>query len=374
MRIGLNAHLLAGNAGYRSAGIHNYIAHLLRHLPSAMPQDWQLAALVGAENTLIFEGIQSRRSRMNTASPMRRIVWEQLAQPFALGGFDAYHALAFVSPLLLFKPSVVTIYDLSFVHYPERLPASRRLYLQTMARFTAQRAKRVIAISEATAQDIHKTWQVDRQKIDVAAPGYNSAEFRPLAQAEITGFRAQKGLPERFWLFIGTLEPRKNLITLLEGYAAMPPEKRLPLIVGGGRGWDYEPIFAAVEKHKLGSLVQFPGFIPAEELAFWYNSAETFIYPSVFEGFGLPVLEAMACGTPVVVSRASSLIEVAEEAGMMVDPYAPENWTQALMRAYDDREWHTNARERGLVEARRYSWENTAQQTAASYRQAFESG
>ncbi len=373
MHIGLNAHLLAGNAGYRSAGIHNYIAHLLRHLPSALPQDWHLTALVGAENTFSFEHVEMRRSRIHTASPMRRILWEQLLQPFAMGGFDGYHALAFVSPLLLLKPSVVTIYDLSFVHYPERLPASRRLYLQTLSRLSARRARRVIAISKATAVDICSTWGIDRAKIDVAAPGYDPAEFHPLPESEIAAFRAQKGLPDRFWLFIGTLEPRKNLVTLIEGYAALPPEKRLPLIIAGGRGWDYEPIFAAVEKYQLGSQVQFPGFIPAEELAFWYNSAETFVYPSIFEGFGLPVLEAMACGTPVAVSRASSLIEVAENAGMMVEPYAPESWTGALARIYADREWRGDARLQGVEAAKRYSWTHMAEQTAASYRRAFES-
>ncbi len=309
---------------------------------------------------------------MNTISPLRRILWEQAIQPFSLGGFDGYHALAFVAPLAMLKPSVVTIYDLSFVHYPERLPVSRRLYLQMMARLTARRAKRVIAISEATAQDIHKTWGIDQHKIDVAAPGCDPSVFHPLPQADAAAFRARKGLPERFWLFIGTLEPRKNLVALIEGYAVLPPEKRLPLIIAGGRGWDYEPIFAAVEKYKLGSQIRFPGFIPAEELAFWYNSAETFIYPSIFEGFGLPVLEAMACGTPVVVSRASSLIEVAENAGMMVEPYQPESWMAALARVHDDEAWRNNARLKGIEEAARYSWQNTAQQTAVSYQRAFE--
>src|SRR4051812_47612553 len=136
MHIGLNAHLLSSRAGYRSAGIHGYIDGLLRHLPAALPPDWQAAAYVGAANTTQIAGLTMRRSRMDTESPLRRIVWEQAVQPFALGGLDLYHALAFVAPLILTLPSVVTIYDLSFVHYPERLPAARRLYLRLLTGLT----------------------------------------------------------------------------------------------------------------------------------------------------------------------------------------------------------------------------------------------
>jgi glycosyltransferase involved in cell wall biosynthesis len=202
----------------------------------------------------------------------------------------------------------------------------------------------------------------------VAAPGYNAKIYRPLPKTEVEAFRQRKGLPERFWLFLGTLEPRKNLVTLLEAYAALPPAERLPLILGGGKGWDYEPIFETVERHRL--TVQFPGYIELEELPFWYNCAETFLFPSVFEGFGLPVLEAMACGTPVIVSNTSSLPEVAGDAGMAVTPHDVNAWTAALRQASGDPEWRLLARERGFLEAARYSWEETARVTVASYWQA----
>src|SRR5262249_40235494 len=158
----------------------------------------------------------------------------------------------------------------------------------------------VIAISHSTANDLTQTMRIPADKIDVAAPGCDPAVFRLLPAEQIAAFRAKKHLPDRFWLFIGTLEPRKNLTTLIEAYAAL--QDRPPLIIGGGKGWDYDPIYEMVSRHHLEDLVQFVGFIPAEDLAIWYNCAEVFIYPSVFEGFGLPVLEAMACGTPVIVS------------------------------------------------------------------------
>lgn len=367
MHIGLNAHLLSGRAGYRSAGIHGYIDGLLRHLPRP---DWRFTAFVGAANTMTIDGIELRRSRLDTESPLRRIVWEQAIQPWQLNGFDLYHALAFVAPLPLPAPMVVTVYDLSFIHYPGRLPAARRLYLRLFTGLTCRRARRVLAISQATGDDVARALNIPAHKIDLAEPGYDPRLFRPLPTAEIDDFRRAKNLPERFWLFIGTLEPRKNLTLLLEAYAALPVRDRLPLILGGGKGWDYDPIFAAVERFDLASWVQFPGFIPAAELRFWYNSAETFIFPSVFEGFGLPVLEAMACGTPVIVSNASSLPEVAGDAGITLPPHEVGAWTEALRRASGDAAWRRSARERGLTRAARFSWQTTADKTIESYRKA----
>jgi len=367
MHIGLNAHLLSNAAGYRSAGIRNYIDSLLTHLPAAAPTDWRFTALVGAQSTAKIPGIDLRHARTDTESPLRRIAWEQLAQPWQLllSDFDLYHALAFVAPLILTRPSVVTIYDLSFIHYPERLPAARRLYLRLLTDLTCRRARRVIAISHSTARDLTATLGVPPEKIDVAAPGCDPQIFKPLPETDIAAFRSAKNLPERFWLFVGTLEPRKNLPTLLEAYAALP--ERLPLVIGGGKGWQYDDIFAAVERHSLKNDVHFAGFVPNEELAFWYNSAEAFVYPSLFEGFGLPALEAMACGTPVIVSDASSFPEVAGEAGLCVPPHDVPAWTAALNRAFHDAEWRQQARERGLQSAARFTWEATAKQTIRCY-------
>lgn len=372
MRIGLNAHLLSGNVGYRSAGIHGYIDGLLHNLPAVLSETgvpgWQLTAFVGNHHPLRIDGIQVRRSRLDTESPLRRILWEQAFQPFVLGGIDLYHALAFVAPLALTIPSVVTVYDLSFIHYPERLPAARRLYLRLFTGLTCRRARRVIAISHSTARDLTQTLGIPADKIDVAPPGCDPATFHPLPAEQIAAFRRERNLPERFWLFVGTLEPRKNLTTLIDAYAALP--ERPPLIIGGGKGWDYEPIFAAVERHGLEESIRFVGYIPTEDLPIWYNCAEAFIYPSVFEGFGLPVLEAMACGTPVIVSDASSLPEVAGETGLCVPPHDTEAWTTALRRAWDDAGWRAAARERGIRDAARYTWAETARQTVASYRKA----
>jgi glycosyltransferase involved in cell wall biosynthesis len=366
MHIGLNAHLLSSQPGYRSAGIHQYIDNLLRELPRAAPQH-RYTAMVGARQPRSYAGVEMRTASHDTESPARRIIWEQAIQPWSLGGYDLYHALAFVAPAVLLAPMVVTIYDLSFYHYPERLPRSRRVYLQRMTAWTCERAQRVIAISQSTARDVAATFGMPMDRIDVAPPGCDFTRFRPLPLDEVARFRHEAGLPERFWLFIGTLEPRKNLVRLLEAYAALPESARLPLVIAGGKGWDYEPIFDAVERYHLGEQVRFPGFISSEALPLWYNAAEAFVYPSVFEGFGIPVLEAMACGTPVITSNATSLPEVAGDAGICLPPEDVSAWSNALRRASKDAQWRAEARERGLEQAGRFTWRATAALTAASY-------
>ncbi|NDJ76395.1 MAG: glycosyltransferase family 4 protein [Chloroflexi bacterium] len=371
--VGLNAHLLVAQAGYRSAGINGYIYNLLATLPDADP----------ALAYTVFTGQHAyppdharlvvRRSAWRTERPVRRILWEQAVQPAALRQTrpDLLHALAFVSPLINWIPTVVTVYDLSFMHYPELLPAARRLYLRTLTRWSCQRARRVIAISQSTAADLVTTFGLPAHKIDVAVPGVG-AQFHPLPPAEVEAFRQRQGLPERFLLFLGTLEPRKNLPVLLRAYAGLPVQDRqaVHLVLGGGKGWMYDDIFRTIETHHLGDTVHLPGYVPADDLPLWYNAAEAFVYPSIFEGFGLPVVEAMACGTPVLVSDVSSLPEAAGDTGYRLPPENDQSWTEALAHVIHDAEWRQVASIRARERAAQFTWSNTAACTVASYRHA----
>ncbi len=370
MKIGLNAHLLSRQAGYRSAGIHSYIHNLLRHLPTSAPANWQFRAMVGAANRATFDGVIMRRARLDTESPLRRILWEQVCQAPQLRQFDLYHALAFIAPLWLAAPMVVTVYDLSFMRYPAGLSRARRLYLRLFTAQTCRRARRVLAISQSTASDLSSLLHIPASKIDVTPLGYDQEAFRPLSAAEVDAFRRRQGLPPRFWLFVGTLEPRKNLLMLLHAYARLPQSARLPLILGGGRGWLADDIFATIERHGLADCIRHIGFIPAVDLPIWYNSAEAFLYPSVFEGFGLPVLEAMACGTPVLTSNVSSLPEVIGSAGMTLPPDDAAVWADALEDIVTNKDWRSMASRRGLERAKQFTWQRTAELTLASYRRA----
>ncbi len=371
--IALNAHLLTARSGYRSAGINGYIANLLRALPEADPT-LRYTYFVGAQAQLpVHPRVQVRRSAWDTTAPARRLLWEQLAQPLALARErpSLLHALAFVVPLFGHTPSVVTVYDLSFVHHPERLPAVRRLYLRLFTRWSCARARRVIAISQSTAQDLQQTFGLPSDKIDVALPGVG-AHFAPQPAGAVAAFRARRGLPKRFLLFVGTLEPRKNLPLLLRAYALLPDRDRaeVHLVLAGARGWMVDAIFETLEQLGLGESVHLPGYVPAEELPLWYSAAEVLVYPSVFEGFGLPVLEALACGTPALVADASSLPEALGDGGERLPPHDVIAWRDALARAIHDPQWRTKARARGLQHAARFSWARTAAQTVASYRRA----
>ena len=169
---------------------------------------------------------------------------------------------------------------------------------------------------------------------------------------------------------MGTLEPRKNLPLLLKAYARLTKADRLPLVLGGGIGWMAQEVFAAIERLELGDRVKHVGFIPTADLPLWYNCAEAFLYPSVYEGFGLPVLEAMACGTPVITSNTSSLPEVAGGAARCLPPRDAERWAAALTDLQRNGEWRDAARTKSLERAKQFSWAHTARLTLKSYSEA----
>ncbi len=372
--IGLNAHLLASGASYRRAGIHGYIYHLLERLPDADP-DLRYTVFVGEGRPPQHERLAVHISRWRTGIPWRRVLWEQVALPRLLAcmGVDLLHAMAFVSPLLSGRPSVVTVYDLSFSRYPELFRPANRLYLRLFTRLSCKRAGAVVAISESTARDVETLLGIPRGKIIVATPGLDR-RFRPLPQDAVETFRAEKGLPERFIMYLGTLEPRKNLVTLLKAYALVAGDDVPTLILAGAKGWMYEGVFKAIEKLGLVDRVILPGYIPDEELPFWYNAAEVFVYPSLYEGFGLPLVEAMACGTPVIAADTSSLPEAVGDAGVLLPPTDIHAWADTISRAVADDAWRAEMSRRGIEKALDFSWERTAIQTVRAYHLALERG
>lgn len=374
--IALNAHLLGRGAGYRSAGIHRYIYGVLSNLP-AQDETLQYSVLLNhpLAEAAAAKNLRQRQGMFKTDDPKRRIVWEQVIQPFALHQLkpDLYHAMAFVAPRFVPCPFVVTVYDLSFIRYPQVLTGARRKYLQLFTRSTCERAARVIAISESTANDLVELMGVPSEKIDVALPGV-SAEFEPRPHEEIEAFRRKHNLPERFFFFLGTLEPRKNLPMLLRAYAQLPQSDReaVHLVLGGGKGWMYDEIFETIARYpdQLAATVHMPGFVNADELVLWYNAAEALVYPTLFEGFGIPILEAMACGKPVLASNSSSLPEAvgkSGEAGVLLPPDDEAAWTAALAKMIHDADGRAELGTRGRAWAANFTWARTAQQTVASY-------
>lgn len=368
----LNAHLIAHSGGYRSAGIHRYIHNTLIHLPK-VSSEYTYSVFLNKNITLQIPQIHEEHSRFDTLKPWRRILWEQAIQPFAIQRLkpDLYHGMAFVAPMINRYPSIVTVYDLSFKRFPHILSRSRHWYLQTFTKISCDNATRVIAISQSTARDLTELLNIPAEKIDIALPGVDP-EFCPLPPETVERFRAEKKLPNRFILFVGTLEPRKNLPMLIRAYAQLPADLRhtVHLVLGGGKGWQYEDIFATIETHRLENTVHTVGYIPADELALWYNAAEIFAYPTLFEGFGIPILEAMACGKPVLASNTSSLPEAAGDVGILLPPDDPSAWTHTLQKAITDRTWQGQKGQDGQAWSQTFSWQRTAHQTHTSYQKA----
>ncbi len=368
--VGINGQLLSGSQSYRSAGVSGYIGQLLAHLPAAAP-DLRLTAYVpgGAQ---VAGGVALQRSEgWDTRSPWRRILWEQLAVPELVRrqGLDLWHATVNVAPVAGRCPAVVTVHDLSFLRYPEAFPVLQRLYLRTQVLRSLRAARRVIAVSAATGQDVMALAGLPAERIDVVPNGVDAA-FGVAPAAEVAAFRARRGLPERYILHLGTLEPRKNLVRLVRafGRVRVADLADVKLVLAGGKGWDYANIYQEVSRLGLEAEVVFAGYVADEELPWWYRGAAVFAYPSLMEGFGLPVLEAMACGVPVVTSNVSALPEVAGEAALLVDPTDEEALAEALRAVLSDgglaRELGVEGRRRAV----RYRWERTAEETAAVYR------
>jgi len=227
----------------------------------------------------------------------------------------------------------------------------------------------VLTVSEFTRREVIELLGVAPEKV-TAVPNGADERIGPVAPGVVDEFRKAKELPEQFLLFLSTLEPRKNLATLLRAYARRREAIGMPLIVAGGKGWLYEPIFELVKELDLGDAVRFVGFVPGDELGLWYNAATAFVYPSLYEGFGLPPLEAMQCGTPVVTSHAASLPEVVGDAALLVKPMSVEDWSEALVRVATDSALRDDLRERGLRQARQFTWERAASGTLAALRAA----
>lgn len=373
--VALNAQLLSLSQTYRSAGISSYMDNLLRHLPAAdAGMDYEVFTHERAWPAPA--GMRVRHTRWPTHHPLARIPWEQMVLPAWLyaGKYDLLHALAFVAPLAWRGRTVVTVFDLSFLLFPERFRVYNRLYLSLFTCLSAQRADRVIVISESTKRDAVRLLGLDPQRVSVVYCGVD-AMYRPLPADVVAEYRRRKGLPERFVLFVGTLEPRKNIVGLIEAYRLLAADwprgaGELPaLVIAGAKGWYYQDVYQTVERAGLMDRVFFPGYVPADELPYLYNAATLFVYPSLYEGFGLPPLEAMACGTPVVTSDRSSLPEVVGDAGVLVNPDEPAAIAQALRVLLVDEEMRRALAEKGRRRAASFSWRRAAQETTAVYRQ-----
>jgi glycosyltransferase involved in cell wall biosynthesis len=293
-----------------------------------------------------------------------RLSWEMARQPP-----DVLFVPAHVLPLVHPRSSVVTVHDLGYRHYPEAHPLLDRLYLDLSTRYNARAARRVIAVSQATQDDLVQHYGIEPDKITVVYSGWDE-RMRPVEdEATIEGVKARYHVRGEYVLYVGTLQPRKNLGRLLEAFGLLRKRAQRGeapgLVIAGRKGWLYDQITQQVERLGLESEVVFPGYVPQDDLPALLSGARLFVFPSLYEGFGLPVLEAMACGTPVLCSNVSSLPEVAGDAALLVDPLDVKGMAKAMNRLLQDEGLRTELVERGYRQVRQFSWERCARETLA---------
>lgn len=303
-------------------------------------------------------------------------IWHRARIPLPLevfvGRVDLVHATDFVLPPTLPKTrTLLTVHDLSFVRVPEAASPRLRAYLNAVVPRSVARADHILADSAATRDDLIALYGTAVDKITVLLSGVE-ARFQPISdQALLRAAQSKYGIPARpYILAVGTVQPRKNYARLIAALAQV--RKRgieADLVVAGGRGWLEDPIYAAIDAHQLRDHVHFIGFADDADLPTLYSGASAVAVPSLYEGFGLPVLEAMACGVPVLTSNLSSLPEVAGDAALLVDPLDTEAIAAALMRLLSDSALRAELIARGLKRAAGFTWESAAAQLAQVYAQ-----
>jgi glycosyltransferase involved in cell wall biosynthesis len=284
---------------------------------------------------------------------------------------DVLH-VQFTSPPFAPCPVVVSIHDLSFEHLPETFNLRSRAQLRFTVRRSARRAARVLALSEHARHDIISTYKIAPDLV-TAIPIAAATHFRPVEnENELQRVRQAYGIKGDYILSVGSLQPRKNLARLLSAYESLrrtrPPGSLPQLVLVGKRGWLYRDILKAVEEFGAGVIVT--GYVPEADLPALYSGAVCFVYPSFFEGFGLPPLEAMKCGTPVVTGDRTSLPEVVGDAGILVDPFDSEAIASAISSLLDDSSLRSRLRIKSLARARIFDWRETARRTLEVYKQA----
>ncbi|MEA3340652.1 MAG: glycosyltransferase family 1 protein, partial [Chloroflexota bacterium] len=357
---------------YTRGGISNYVSRLLVSL-AALDVDADFCVLHSRKDRAPpAPGSNFRPVACWTPSHHRLERWALGVEAMRLR-LDLLHSPDFIPPAFGYRRSVITIHDLNFLHYPQFLTTASRRYYNQQIEWAVRRADHILADSHATKSDLVSLLNTPPEKVTTVHLAADPA-FRPLPEAEVRQVAARYGLEPGYLLCVGTLEPRKNIPGLLEAYRSLLDAQvtDAPLVLVGGKGWLYDEIFERVEELHLAGQVYFLHGVPDTDLVGLYNGAGVLATVSFYEGFGLPALEAMACGAPVVVADRASLPEVVGEAGLLADPDDPNDIARALTRALTEEPLRAQMRERGLAQAARFTWKKTARETLDVYRMVLE--
>lgn len=373
MNLAWNTMLLKQNL----SGIGNYIERILYEFEKEDIKNNLL--LFGSENEYDYRKInlESNTSLTNSIFSKKkflRVLWEQIFLPIKAkkNNINLIHCPAHVVPLMSSMKTIVTIHDLAFKLFPETFKWQNRSYLNFIVPLSIKKADKVIAVSKNTKKDIIREYNVNPNKIKVIYNGVDE-KYRRINDDEIINKIKEKyKLPKDFILYLGTLEPRKNIERLIKGFNKTK-KNNIKLVIAGGKGWLYDDVFKLVKKLNLEEKVIFTGYIDEKDIVLLYNAATLFVYPSLYEGFGLPPLEAMACGTPVITSNLSSLPEVVGDAAITVNPNNVKDLIEAIDKVLNNKELQRKMIQKGLKRANKFTWKNTARETIKVYKEVLNS-
>ncbi len=364
------------------SGVGNYVLHLIQNLKQVDSKT--IYYFLALKKNLSFLGPLAREQNplltvfSHESHPLGDI-WEHFMLPLRLKekGIDVFHGPASLIP---FRKDhyrvVVTIHDLVAFLFPETIPLKYGAYMRFLLRQAVKRADKIISVSYHTRQDLIKILKVPSEKIVVIheAP---SPIFRPLDQNEVqTRLKIRYGINKKYIYHLGNIEPRKNLIILLEAFTRVCREfgSEYQLVVSGQKGWLIRSLSQFLKNYPLRDQVLFTGYVPMEDLPVLMNGAELFVFPSLYEGFGLPVLEAMSCGTPVISSNRSSIPEIVGSAGLLIDPTNTQELAEQISFLLRNEADRRRLRLLGLEQAARFSWVEVARNTWEVYRSVKEAG
>lgn len=359
------------------AGAAVYAIELVR----AMARDRHDGYALYVRGNVLDDAVAGRRNwrveRVGAGSRPARLLWEQARLPRSLAtlGIDVLHSTHHTLPLAGVRcRRVVTIHDVTFLRMPQRYPLARRLYMRMLTWLSARVADTVIVPSNVVREDVRRMLRVPAEKI-VTVYEAAGARFAPMDRDAAFAIARSYGIEPPYVLSVGSLEPGKNRARLFRAMRQLRDEGiDRQLAVVGQRAWGYEEDLALIDELRMADRIVLPGYVKAEDLPALYGGAEAFAFPSLYEGFGLPVLEAMACGVPVLTSRVSATAEVAGDAALLVDPQSVDEIRDGLRRLLVDRELRAECARRGIERAACFSWERAADETRAVYHRVVTGG
>lgn len=390
MRIGIDCRTILNPGAGEQAGIGHYTHYLVKNLLKIDKENEYVLffdnRIANAAAGLVMGNNQNVKAKFFPFYQYKQYLpyaYSQMLVAAFLGRekLDIYHSPANIIPLKYTGPAVVTLHDLAIYQHPDWFPAnfmSRQIFsTKILVPKSLRKADKIIAVSENTKEDIIKRFKVPAKKIQVVYEGVNQEK-----EANITSLVELKkkfGIKDNYILFLGTIEPRKNITALVKAYHGLLSRYRIKnqkenkncpqLVLAGGKGWKYKEVFKTIDKLKLKNEVKYLDYVKYQDKIGLMQNALCFVFPSLYEGFGLPILEAMSLGTPVITSDVSSIPEVAGTAALLVNPNSVADLVQAIEKVVDDKKLRAQMAQKGKEQAKKFSWQQTAEETLAIYRE-----